>query len=253
MLDGRVVATLVIAAAVGCRTRPYDEPAAPIDLAAPDLAAPDLSTIDLAGVDLARSATGCADGTREGFLDESRWPRIAACAGAFLVPGVLSATLAPACGRRAGNDGPLPDGAGCDAEDLCAPGFHLCRTAAEVADRSPSGCTGAAPAPGQFFITRQSSTGCGVCATGSLLADPPCDDQSCTPGCAQTDATSNDVFGCGSTGDAPTAACAPLDRFGNNLCVALPPGWSCGVDGYTEARAVINRSPTTGGGLCCAD
>ena len=53
------------------------------------------------------STAGCSDGTREGFTDVAKFPRIAGCSGGFSVPGVL-VTLAPACARIAGNSSPNP-------------------------------------------------------------------------------------------------------------------------------------------------
>ena len=245
----------------GCKTRLWD-------LESPDAAPPDLRFIDLPAIDLAivdrprdlslpRDLTipsiGCSDGTREGFLDWTEYPNVAGCAGAFLIPGVLSNTLSPACQRQAGNTGPHRDGQGCNAADLCAAGWHLCTGVADVASHSPTGCTGSAPAPGLFFITRQSSTGCGVCAIGTGQSDPPCNSFSCNIGCAQSDRISNDVFGCGSMGDIPNRECGVLDRFGNNLCIDLPPSWSCGNDGQAEAKNVVHHAPEGGGGLCCKD
>ena len=60
------------------------------------------------------------------------------------------------------------------------------------------GCDDAAPAggPALFFLVRQSSTGCGTCATGDSV-DPGCTSFTCASGCLQTDKVSNDVFGCG--------------------------------------------------------
>jgi hypothetical protein len=112
---------------------------------------------------------------------------------------------------------------------------------------------GAAPGPGLFFVTRQSSTGCSFCAIGMSLANPPCNSSSCAAGCAQTDATSNDIFGCGTAGQAPLQACGVLDRFGNDLCSALPPAWRCGNDGFAEAKNVTLTDPAIGGALCCRD
>jgi hypothetical protein len=51
----------------------------------------------------AGAATGCLDGTREGFIDESAWPDIAACAGTW--------------------SGELVDPG---ADGLCSVGFHVC-------------------------------------------------------------------------------------------------------------------------------
>jgi hypothetical protein len=253
---------VALALAAGCRTPPLvliERDGAP-DLAAPDLAGADFAGVDFAHADLARvdltpNLSGCADGTREGFPDEQNFPNIAGCSGGFWVPGVLSATRAPRCGRAAGNDSPNPSGVGCDVEDLCEEGWHVCASASDVALHSPSGCAGAAPSGALFFVTRQSSNGCRICATGTNTADPPCDGQSCVAGCAQSDATANDIFGCGSLGGAPDApTCGVLDRFGNNLCMDLPPDWACGVapdPGLTEAEEVVHTGPDHGGALCC--
>ena len=169
----------------------------------------------------------CADGTREGFLDASTYPDIAACAGGFTVPGLLG-TVAT-CGRKGGNDGPDPTG---------------------------DGCAGAGDAPpGSFFATGQSGPGCDVCATGT---QPDCGNNSCQQGCAPSPTMANDVFGCGNVGDIPDpTSCAPLDRFGNNLCAALPPPWSCPMDpagaDVSEALLVTKPGADGGGVLCCRD
>jgi hypothetical protein len=194
--------------------------------------------------------SGCADGTREGFLAVATYPNIAACAGGFRIAGVLPLFQAPACDRTAGNSGANPQGIGCNIEDLCAPGWHVCRGAREVVARSPTGCTNASPVPGRFFAARQSSTGCGYCATGSITTDPPCNSTSCAMGCAQTDTIANDVFGCGSVGAAATPSCAPFNVFSGDKCVALPPVWQCGSG---EALTVTLQDGTGGGALCCRD
>jgi hypothetical protein len=193
---------------------------------------------------------GCADGTREGFVDESAYPSIAACSGGFSVAGLLS-ELKAQCNHQGGDSGPLPSGEGCSAEDLCAVGFHVCVSEADVADNSPTGCTGAAPSPGLFFVTRQSGPGCGICALGESN-DPACDACMCVTGCLASDLTANDVFGCGSAGDT-TSSCGILDRFSNNACSQLPAPWSCGSDGCNEAHALMKPGPSGGGVLCCRD
>ena len=196
---------------------------------------------------------GCADGRRDAFLDVDRYPRIAACAGGFSIAG-LSRAFAPTCDRGAGDDGPNPNGVGCSATDLCAPGWHVCVSAADVASHSPDGCAGAADAaPRSFFATRQTGPGCGHCATG---ADMSCDNSSCRPGCAQTERTTNDIFGCGNLGATPMASsCGVLDRFSNNLCSALGPPWRCDDDprGLRESDFVVKPGPGGGGVLCCED
>jgi hypothetical protein len=201
----------------------------------------------------ATDCRGCADGQRDAFRELARYPAIAACAGGFTRAG-LSREASPTCARGAGDDGPNPVGAGCNATDLCAPGWHICRSAADVAAHSPDGCAGVADAaPSSFFATRQTGPGCGHCATGG---DPACGSNDCRPGCAQTAATSNDIFGCGSLGDAPQpTSCGSLDRFSNNLCGALRPPWRCDGDpaGLRESDLVVKPGADAGGVLCCLD
>lgn len=197
--------------------------------------------------------TGCADGQREGFTDLKVYPYIAGCSGGFQVPGVLGElSKGPVCNWGAGDDGANPTGVGCNAWDLCAPGWHVCGGAAEVAADSPTGCEGVAPAQDPlFFVVRQSGTGCGSCATGSV--DPPeCSTCSCVGGCIQTEKTSNDVFGCGTIGEAPSD-CGVLNAFSDNVCFALGYPWSCGDDGCGEAHNVMKEAPEKGGVLCCLD
>lgn len=221
---------------------------------AESLAAPSVRVAPrLVRPDPAPSPVGCADGAREAFRDVAAYPRIAACAGGFDVPG-LAQDLAPVCARGGGDDGHNPAGRGCAAEDLCAVGWHVCRSAAEVSARSPDGCVGSHDAAtASFFATRQSSSGCARCATGD---DPTCGSNDCRVGCAQTAETTNDVFGCGTLGNAPDpSTCGPLDRFGDNLCDALRAPWRCEGDpaGVREALRVTKPGPEAGGVLCCAD
>ena len=75
-------------------------------------------------------------------------------------------------------------------------------------------------------------------------------------GCAQTERTTNDIFGCGTLGDAPQrTSCTALDRFSNNLCSALRPPWRCDgdPDGLRESDLVVKPGADAGGVLCCAD
>jgi hypothetical protein len=196
---------------------------------------------------------GCADGQRDAFRDRGTHPAIAGCAGGFSNPG-LSRESSPTCARGAGDDGPNPTGRGCSATDLCAPGWHVCRSAQDVAAHSPDGCAGARDADAStFYATRQTGPGCGHCATGS---DPTCGAGDCRTGCAQTPVTSNDIFGCGSLGDAPQASsCGPLDRFSQNLCSALRAPWRCDGDpeGLRESDLVVKPGAEAGGVLCCLD
>lgn len=215
---------------------------------------------------------GCADGHREGFVDVATYPNIAGCSGGWTIPGVMLAnpghgpaclavetrdTTSPACGRAAGDDGLNPTGRGCNVADLCSEGWHVCATAQEVATHSPTGCAGAAGEqdPPLFFVSRQSSNGCGHCATGSRVG-PDCNSVTCSEGCAQTAATSNDVFGCGNIGANSGLGCEPLDRFSQNRGSALAgTSWRFDADisGYCEAYAVVHAGPGYGGALCCRD
>ncbi len=222
------------------------------------------------------STVGCADGQREGFVDVGSYPDIAGCSGGWTSPGIMAGHSAmapacpqlpdiadstrPACGRGAGDDGNSPGGDGCTVSDLCAAGWHVCTTASEVALRAPRGCRDATrpnDAP-LFFATRQSSSGCAVCAIG-LRTGPECNPAACTPGCLQTPALSNDVFGCGNFG-APVSGCGPLDRFSDNLCTAMVGSpWSCNAPtptddtGLCEGYTVVKPGPSHGGVLCCRD
>ena len=192
---------------------------------------------------------GCADGTREGFVDAASFPNIAGCSGGFAIPGLLSELVAT-CDRQAGDDSENPVGAGCSAEDLCAEGFTVCKTASSV-ETCGGSCEAATAEPGLFFVTRQSGTGCGVCAIGTSV-DQPCLQCSCAGGCLQTDITANDIFGCGTAG-LPTAGCGAITRFSDDGCGALGAPWICNGGSCTEATTVIKSGPDGGGVLCCRE
>ena len=151
-------------------------------------------------------ASGCSDGTREGFIAGSKYPFIAGCGGAWDVPGIHHP--APACGRQAGNTGAIPAGTGCNVEDLCAEGWHVCLGKDDVLARNLLGCGGTmegARSPA-FFLARTSSTGSFNCAPDTI-GDP---------------SSLNDLFGCGDLGcPATEATCAPLTMASHDLCKAL--------------------------------
>lgn len=64
------------------------------------------------------ATTGCADATREGFLDGTAFPTIAACAASWSTQSMRT----PPTGAACGNDlGPCATPA-----DACAPGWHVC-------------------------------------------------------------------------------------------------------------------------------
>lgn len=216
---------------------------------------------------------GCADGSREGFVDLGTYPNLAACSGAWDVPGAFHS--APTCGREAGNGGANANGLGCNVEDLCAGGWHVCygpddidiRTGGRGCDdavaadypQHGSGTTNIAHPPGAaFFMTRTSGSGTGNC-------------DEVVNGFPQS---FNDIFGCGNMGAPPQANCYPLNRFGHNQCSSLHNAdnggasaqthgysssewaWECndGGNGTNESKFVVKTRPTDQGGvLCCKD
>jgi hypothetical protein len=168
---------------------------------------------------------GCSDGTRELYTDRAKEPDVAGCSGAFGVAGVSTPSQ---CDRMAG-DG--LDGAGCSAADLCARGWHVCKSSADFAASVSDGACPLAP-PGTFWATQQ--------ATGQTTA---------------CDATGvNNLVGCGTPFPIlPGAGCAPLDSLVTvNECTDLA-GWECGPDSQLEAEQVYKPSAADGGVLCCRD
>lgn len=185
-------------------------------------------------IDRSPSAQGCADATREGFVDIPMFPALAACAGAWSIAG-LRPDPPVTCDRAAGDDGTLPGGGGCTATDLCAAGWHVCRTQVEVYDRlqvSDRTCGLLGAEENTLFVTAQSGNGATCDGTGT-----------------------NDVFGCGTYGPAAPKACAPLDRFSDNMCLGIQSvgGWEC-LNAGSEVTTIRKSDPTSGGGvLCCRD
>ena len=186
------------------------------------------------------SPVGCSDGTAEALIATEG---LAACAGAWTIPGVVVET-APECERTAGNTGERPSGEGCTVADLCAPGWHVCRDAADVAVHGgDSACERLTP-PGPdevpyIFLTRQ---------RGSF------EDAACGPD--GTEDQANDAWGCGTLG-LEAVDCRPLDRHiaiedgEGGVC---PDPFDCGEDPALEGQNVIKREPEQGGGvLCCSD
>ena len=236
---------------------------------------------------------GCADATREGFLDIAKFPRIAACGGAWAIKGAHNTT--PACNRQAGNSGKIPDGKGCNVTDLCAAGWHVCYGKVDVLSRNSLGCLNimdGAKGPA-FYLARTSSNGAFNCSQDSTKFGGP--------------GTSNDLFGCGDLGCKMTqgactvggancdplkdcAGCAkglrcangsvckpgpcfPLTIASHDLCKGLRNDkncgswcnhlgkyptlkntWSCGSSSTLEANNVAKDKPHEQGGvLCCED
>jgi len=192
---------------------------------------PDARPID-AAVDAPEYAEGCSDRTREGFQDMAVYTDIAACDGAWSVPGLRG--CGPACDHASGNDGALPLGEGCSAADVCAPGWRICGSGEEVFVALPAGgrtCDGLGAAPSTLYATGQSGGGANRCS----------------------DSGSNDFFGCGTYGPLPDSLCRPLDRVSDNMCFAIRLGdiWVC-PDPEDEVDTVTKTDSRFGGGvLCC--
>ncbi|MBR4986953.1 MAG: hypothetical protein IKY83_14570 [Proteobacteria bacterium] len=224
--------------------------------------------------------SGCADNSREGFINYEMNPDIAGCSGAWTIPGIHH-DEGPACGRQAGNSGLNPNGLGCNVEDLCAEGWHVCHGILDVSQHSPTGCSNimenrAKPA---FFVTRELSDGALTCR-GDGYGRP---------------AYANDLFGCGNLGCGlgPENGCGLLTRSSHDGCLGIssayscnctesdakiscsgsqgcswcqtvdyynfrdgtvyPEAWQCGKPGSSEAYNVIKISPELGGVICCRD
>jgi hypothetical protein len=147
------------------------------------------------------SLCGCADST----LDHQFAVDMVGCDGAWTTPGI-------------GSTG---------AEALCAAGWHVCTSVAEVSALGLSGCP--EMPPNTFYSTRQSGQ------TGT---------------CNPTD--DNDVWGCGSAGQ--SNSCGPLNRmFGIdfNTDHSLSE-WHMG-DLWHEASTVTKATTGQGGVMCCKD
>jgi hypothetical protein len=187
------------------------------------------------------TSVGCADETREGFKDMAKYPRVAACAGAWQIAGLITpSSLAPQCGRQAGNNAANLAGTGCSVADLCAEGWHVCESAHEVQMTAQTCADALGTTTGPlFFVTRQRGAGTG----GGVTCD----------GTGQTG--TNNVYGCGNFGSMADNACAPFTRMLRDAdCQANPP-WTC-VNGpidysVSELADITKPGASRGGVLCC--
>ena len=212
---------------------------------------PALFTVTVAQDPPVNPEVGCADGTREGFLDDKAYPQIAGCSGAWDQPGITPDSVVPTCGNKGGNSGSKADGIGCAAPDLCAASWHVCKTWQEVAAKSATGCVDATPANAApkslFFAIRQPSQNGSVCGD---WADGP---------------NFNDLFGCGNLGTTldATKKCGPLDRViastAPNKCgfneaePSLGP-WECVGPGQSDLNEGANvTKKACQGGSCQYD
>ncbi len=181
---------------------------------------------------------GCSDGTREAFGDAMRFSAIAACSGGFAIAGTASGGSAmPQCNRNAGNTSSNPAGAGCSIEDLCAAGWHVCRSQGDVAMSLPMGTTTCATSDAiamGFWLTRQ---------TTNLMFQ-----------CTGTTGSQNNVVGCsaGNMGRLADMTCPPLTHTMTFVeCNALAP-WQCDpTQPDREALTISKSGPGAGGVMCC--
>jgi hypothetical protein len=196
---------------------------------------------------------GCSDGTREGFRKIENHPLIAACAGGWSIPGLLSTTARnPQCGRRSGSINPM--GIGCSVADLCSPHWHPCNNGQDLLDHSPGGCEGMlSQGERAFFLVMTGASNMGMCYPES------------SPDSSADFILKNDLHGCGSNdiGLAESMQCSPLTRrMGFDECNKtkdLSAGdeagsvWNCGNSNQSlsEAEMVYKTGPLFGGVLCC--
>lgn len=183
------------------------------------------------------SPIGCSDGTREAFTNMNTHVNIAGCSGGWSVAGVTTQnSMTPQCNRNSGNSSGNTSGNGCSVEDLCASGWHVCTSSAEVQSHSGNGMcdTLSMLSSVNVWITRQSADGPGNCIANGH----------------------NNILGCqlGQVGGlAPGMNCAPLDvEVYYGTCQALPP-WQCGSQNtpLVEADIVTKGGSDHGGVICC--
>jgi len=227
----------------------------------------------------AATIVGCADGTREGFMDHDASPLVAACGGAWDQPGL---DRGPTCARQAGNHGFIRTGVGCSAADLCGVGWHVCRGPEDFADHAPAGCVDAVD---PFYADFGAGT-YGVGADMAPLEPPPggaffvargaIDQGVCVDSVPAVPLPSAGVFGCGNLGyETSSVTCGDFDRMAGPLCeglrdVSVLPGdnpatdwgyataatwaWACGTTpGEERAALVKSLADRQGGVLCCKD
>jgi hypothetical protein len=105
---------------------------------------------------------GCADGTREGFANESAFPTIAACKGTWSAQSMRATRTGQPCGNDVGP---------CTVpEDACAAGWHVCMRNGwpkDLTDRvSSADCKSPVAGTGYFYAgSSVTSDSNGVCNT----------------------------------------------------------------------------------------
>ena len=274
LVDAAVDASKVDGAAIdaGGDVGPGTSDAKGTDATSTDATSTDATSTDAGAGDGASADTftspnagsGCSDGTREGFVDAAKYPKVAGCGGAWSVPGIHNVT--PACNQEAGNTGKNKAGTGCNVSDLCAVGWRVCYGKADLLSRNALGCRDimeGTTEPG-FFLARSSSMGAFNCSQDSTKFGDP--------------GTLNDLFGCGNLGcsvsqgtcagdkkgcDPAALACVdkttcnagvcfPLNAASHDLCKTLRHMTGCKCS-FTDppANTVVSCAPSSGGcGWC---
>ncbi|MFT7581121.1 MAG: MYXO-CTERM domain-containing protein [Myxococcota bacterium] len=223
---------------------------------------------------------GCADASREGFLDVTSYPLVASCGGAWNTPDPFDD---PSCNRVAGNHGLNAAGDGCGPQDLCATGWHVCYGPDDVAERTGGGCADAVDGNYPNFETGALAAevslppGAAFFATSTrTVADVGCVEGVNTVAMDESYLQDN-VFGCGNMGDGmEPAECGGLDREARTLCAYLRDtgvtsagqlpataygystepewAWLCGTDAGSELINVVKSlTDRQGGVMCCKD
>jgi hypothetical protein len=178
------------------------------------------------------SLIGCSDASREGYTNLTTYPNIASCSGAWSIAG-LGTTRSCAI---SGDDAPDPSGAGCAAVDICAAGWHICATTAELTANTGGANCGTDAASGvTFFASRAPTRNDSVhCNSGTLVQE--------------------NIVGCGTVGQGTGSSCL-YSRWLNQSCSSIGylvggvKVWQC-TDG-PEIGNVVKTDPTIGGVLCC--
>ena len=219
---------------------------------------------------------GCADGTREGFMNLATYPTIAACGGAWDQPGLDGAAVAPGCNRAAGNHATNKTGVGCRAADLCAVGWHVCRGPDDLGMRAPNGCADAIDPFYPGFGTGDYGADIGpppVLPGGAFFVGRGAFGTTCLDAVNGLPLAAGGIFGCGNLGLADQR-CGGFGRAAGTRCAGLRDqvqsaadnpatdwgydveadwAWSCGVTGNERDRLIKRFPDRQGGVLCCKD
>jgi hypothetical protein len=176
----------------------------------------------------ASTAVGCADGEREGYVDASRFPDIAACAGPAGGLDLRAAPIGIPCGDDVTSSVPGPVPVQClSAGDFCARGWHVCMRSGD-ADEIPSliddeDCLGDVAGRGTFVAAASHCSAIGAnggtceyreplpCSTRGACAEPVCCGTDCAFGMcvdgvypAGTATVPDTNFGCANVNPAVT-------------------------------------------------